>query len=42
MAEQVRLAQERLGMDRKEAMRYVARERGVSRRDVYRSLLEEE
>ena len=42
IAEQVRLAQERLGLDRKEAMRYVARERGLSRRDIYRSLLAEE
>ena len=30
------------GLDRKEAMRRVARERGVSRRDVYREVLEEE
>jgi 16S rRNA (cytidine1402-2'-O)-methyltransferase len=39
--EQVRLAQERLGLDRKEAMSYVARERGISRREVYASLLAE-
>jgi 16S rRNA (cytidine1402-2'-O)-methyltransferase len=30
------------GWDRKEAMRRVARERGISRRDVYRELLREE
>ena len=42
LAEQVRLVQERLGLDRKEAMRYVARERGIPKREVYASLLEEE
>jgi 16S rRNA (cytidine1402-2'-O)-methyltransferase len=41
IADQVRLAQERLGLDRKEAMSYVARERGISRREVYASLLAE-
>ena len=28
------------GMDKKEAMKSVARDRGVSRRDVYRALLD--
>lgn len=42
IAEQVRMVQERLGLDRKEAMRYVARERGISRREVYANLLQEE
>ena len=27
------------GMDRKEAMKQVARDRGVSKRDIYRQLL---
>ena len=30
------------GMDRKEAMRRVAKDRGVSKRDIYQALLEEE
>ena len=30
------------GMDKKEAMRAVARERGVSKRDIYNALLKEE
>jgi 16S rRNA (cytidine1402-2'-O)-methyltransferase len=30
------------GMDRKEAMKAVAKDRGMSRRDVYRQLLEAE
>ena len=41
LAEQVRLVEERLGLDRKEAMRYVARELGISRREVYARLLQE-
>ena len=40
--EQVRRVQERMGMDRKEAMRYVARELGIPRREVYRELLAED
>jgi 16S rRNA (cytidine1402-2'-O)-methyltransferase len=40
--EQVHHAREKLGLDRAEAMRRVARERGIPRRDVYRALLEEE
>ena len=36
--EHVRLYEEQ-GMDRKEAMRMAARDRGVSRRDVYQALL---
>ena len=30
------------GMDRKEAMKRVAKDRGVSKRDIYQALLEEE
>ncbi len=40
IAEQVQAYVE-AGMDRKEAMRLAAKERGISRRDVYRALLEE-
>lgn len=42
VAEQVRYARETLGLDRMEAMRAVARERGLSKREVYAELLEEE
>ncbi len=41
IVEQVRLAEEQLGLDRKEAMSYVAKERGISRRAVYAELLAE-
>jgi 16S rRNA (cytidine1402-2'-O)-methyltransferase len=41
LVDQVRLVEERLGLDRKEAMRYVARELGISRREVYARLLQE-
>ena len=37
--EQVRLAEERLGLDRKAAMSYVAKERGIPRREIYAALL---
>ena len=30
------------GMDKKEAMKKVAKDRGVSKRDIYQALLEEE
>ena len=30
------------GMDRKEAMKQVAKDRGVSKRDIYQALLEED
>ena len=30
------------GMDKKEAMKKVAKDRGISKRDVYQSLLEED
>ena len=42
IAEQVRFARETLGLDRKDSMRRVARERGISRSEVYKALLEEE
>ena len=40
IADQVRLAEERLGLDRKAAMSYVAKERGIPRREVYAALLQ--
>ena len=30
------------GIDRKEAMKLVAKDRGISKRDVYKALLEDE
>jgi 16S rRNA (cytidine1402-2'-O)-methyltransferase len=41
IAEQVRLAQERLDLDRKAAMSYVAKERGIPRRQVYAEMLQD-
>lgn len=41
IAEQVLLVQERLKLDRKQAMSYVAKERGIPRRDVYAELLQQ-
>ena len=40
--EQVRFAMESLGLSKMDAIRYVARERGVRKRELYRALLDEE
>ncbi len=41
LAEHMRIYEEQ-GMDRKEAMRQVAKDRGVSKRDIYQALLEDD
>jgi len=42
VAEQVRFAREEMGLERMEAMRYVARERGVSKGKIYAEVVGEE